>query len=456
VSWLLSEAVVRVQVRRALAVVRRSPAPVVALAVTWLASPVIVAWGMAPIGDVLAPALTDAGVVRALLTGLALPAAAMGSALALSLGGIAALGLQIATAPVRRRALVTATFLPTLVGAGLLVTPTAIALTFPLVEPSPGGPAACVPLAATLTAAAAAGGLAAEAVLRSVRGRRLAPLTVAAGAVVALALLLELLARAVAGGGAAASAAAAAAAIPLAVASALGWVELASRRPPVRPHAPRRRGCSVSLSAAPATVHIAAVVLLRRQEVRLALVAAAMFGVLGGAVGAGAPGGGAVAALLGGGSAVFAASLAPLAAGGRIESGYWAWRAGGCATTAAGWAAASSALVACAVVPAAVLGLGLGATPRVLPSLLALAVLACGAALAVGALLPRRSPCAFDDAASLAMLGTLAVVLAAVLSFLQGRLEAIGVPGAVAAVALLAAVGALGVVALATTARRRA
>lgn len=95
--------------------------------------------------------------------------------------------------------------------------------------------------------------------------------------------------------------------------------------------------------------------------------------------------------------------------------------------------------------PVAVLGLVLGAPAATLVPLLALAGLACGAALVAGAVVPRGSSGALEDAAALGLLAALTAALAGLASAAQPLLESARLPGPAATVLLFAGVAVLGV-----------
>jgi hypothetical protein len=79
----------------------------------------------------------------------------------------------------------------------------------------------------------------------------------------------------------------------------------------------------------------------------------------------------------------------------------------------------------------------------------AFAALAWASALAAGALVPRRSAGAGDDALALGAFAATAVVLGSAVAVTGSRLEAAGAPGAVAAGLVLVAASLVSVVVLA-------
>lgn len=454
-SWLLCEAVVRAQLRRAAAAARRDPMVAGVLLATWLAAPLAVARGARVAAEGLGPSLGDPEVVRAVAIGFALPSLAAGSALALSAAGVQSLGLQLATAPVMPRALAAATLGPTLVVAGLLVAPLAMSVALPLAAATPAGDAACLAVLAALLATVVVGGLIAEMALRAVRTGRALALVPAVAVLALLLALIELLARALAAGGVSMVVGTTLAACAIAGAGAPVLPALVAGRPPRRPSF--RPAAIRPLASAPplCTLQIAGRVLGRRQEVRLALGVGVVFGLAGGVTGTAGARSAAVGVLLGGASAVLAASLAPLAVGGRLEAARWAWRLGARGSTAAAWSAGGACLMVGVVTPVAVLGLLLGAPAATLAPLLALAGLACGAALVAGAVVPRGSSGALEDAAALGLLAALTAALAGLASAAQPLLESARLPGPAATVLLFAGVAVLGVGSLSALVLRR-
>jgi hypothetical protein len=418
------------------------------LVALWVTAPLIAVRVLDPAARALGPALVDVEVSRGLVVGLAAPAAALGAALALSTVGPSTLGPQVAASPVGRRALAVAALLPSLGVTTVLVAPVALAVSLSLVAHSAAGRPGCLPLSLVLGAAVACGAVMAESALRCVRRRRALPLIAIAAGGAVLVVLLELLARALTGGDLVALLAVGASAAVVGLAAVGAWVELLSSRPDRRSRRTTRATC-VPSRAGLAALRLATAVLVRRPDVRLAVVAGAGLGVAGTVAGTAMRQGAGAAALLGGGSAVVAAALAPLSAGGCITRAAWAWRVAGRCAGALGWSAASGALVGASVLPVVVLGLGLGAPPALLLLLGMAATLGWSAALVVGAALPRHEGDAAGDAAALALLGTLATALAGALSAAQSALEELGVPGTLAATAVLSIVSILGAGALA-------
>jgi hypothetical protein len=224
-------------------------------------------------------------------------------------------------------------------------------------------------------------------------------------------------------------------------AAALCLVELRASRPEA---AGRRRGRTLlpTPGGARALTLVSAVTLLwRSRELRLALVAASVFGVAGVAAGAATGAPTAAGTLLGGGACAIASCFVPLSVRGRVDAGLWLWRLTRRALVATAWASAALALVLAALLPVhllAVAGGGDGAAAAA--QVTGLAVLAWASALAAGSLVPRRSTGAGDDALSLGVFSVVTVTLGGAVALAGERLDTAGLPGAVAAgVALLAA-----------------
>ncbi len=441
---LLSDAVLRTQTRRLGAAVSRSRMVAVTAAALFLIAPVA-AWRVGrSVSGLLEGDTATLAVTRGLVLGLAVASAAAGAALGTAIPGRRALGFQIAAAPVPRAVAVAALALPAIGGATLLVGPTLVALAAALAWSSPGGAFAAVALALSFAAAAGSGAVAAEAVLHLVRqgGRsaRAAGGVVVAGAAAATAI--EGPAQALAQGGPVLLSSAVACAVA-AIGSGVAWVGLAAIRPEPRVAA-RRRPLVVPDGHPVAAVSGAALALLSRApDLRAALVAAASFGLVGLGVGlaAGAPA--SAALLLGGGACVVAAALVPLSARGRLDPGAWVWRAGARGIVAGGWAASSLGLVVLPLLPVGLIAL---VRPREAAAaaapVVALAVAAWAAALAAGAVVPRRAHGAGDDALSLGAFTAATVGVGSVATLAGPMLGRAGVPDAIAALLVLVAASA--------------
>jgi hypothetical protein len=420
----------------------------------WLAAPVA-AWRLgSALGAMLEPALAETSSARGLVLGLCVAGASLGAAFGVALPGPGALGRQVEAAPVARRALVLAATLPAAAGAFVLVTPNLAAVVLPLAAETPGGWASGVSLLVSISSAAIAGATLAEAALRLIR--RGSPRPGAAGLVGAFLLsvvAVESGARGLTGDGLAI--ALAAVTVGGAGLCAGGWLALASTRP-----APARRRRRAPLTTtyrrpAPAVLALACALLARSGELRLVLLSAAAFGVVGIGVGTAAGAPPAAGVLLGGGSCAIASCFVPLSVRGRIDPGAWLWRVARCSLLAAAWAAASLTLVAISLLPVQLVALARTTdTAGAAAQVSALAVLAWASALSAGALVPRRACGAGDDALSLAVFAAVAIAFGMAVTGAGARLDAIGVPGAVAVGLTLATASVTAVAVLAAMVRR--
>lgn len=437
----LSEAVIRTQLRRLGTAAARSRLVAVAAAGLWLIAPVAV-WRLGrSVGELLSGDTVTLALTRGLVLGLAVASAAAGAALAAAIPGRRALGSQIAAAPVPRAVAVAVLALPVVVGATFLVGPTLGALAAALALSSPGGLGAAVSLALAVAAAAASGAVAAEAAFRAFRRSRSLWHAVAGAAVAAMAaaIAIESPARALAQGGLVLLCSAIACALAAAGAGS-AWVGLAATRPEPGATAARRPLVAAERRPVAAASCAAFALLSRAPDLRAALVAAASFGLVGLGVGLGAGAPAPAALLLGGGACVVAAALVPLSARGRLDPGAWVWHAGARGVVAGGWAAASLGLVFLALLPVGVVAL---AHPRetaaAAAQVVALAVAGWAAALAAGAVVPRRAHGAGDDAVSLGAFAMATVAVGSVATLAGPMLGRAGIPDTIAVLLVLAA-----------------
>jgi len=466
-AWRLSRAVLRCQWRRAAGALGTAPLAGVTLLAVVVAAPIALARAGSALGATLAPALDDGATARLLTLAPMLAGAAGGAAVSLTSAGRRSLGLQLAAGPIGERAAFAACVLAPAGVVVALALPAAIALGASFGSAVPGGEAAGVGLVTVALAAAPVGAVVSEAALHSARGAwrgagyslllaiawigtgvlldspALGPLAPAAGALAGDVMPAVVLACAASTAGA----------------GVFVWLELAVRRPrrPVRSAALRRRRVRGPLAAA---LPLAALLLIaRRRDLRLCLLAAVAFGLGGVAIasGAGAPVPGPLH--LGAGSALLGAALVPLATGGIVLSGRWAWAT-----------APRSRLLLCAVVCAAadvillmslVPVLAAAATVSGLPRLALaqigfIALLLAGAARLAGALLPWREATMGDQLASFGAFAACAGGFSAVTGVAGPRLVAAGLPDALAAACLLSVATAVGLGALVLRVRRGA
>lgn len=450
-AWRLSRHVLRCQLRRLAAAARTWPLPAALAVAAVVASPVAAWRAGAALGSTLQPVLHDARLSQLLALGPAVAGAAAGAALAVTASGRPSLGPQLAALPVGARAALGATVVAPVAVALALGLPAALACGVALGVAAPGGAVAGVALVACGFAGATVGALAAECVVQDRPHRRwrtavrllaLAAAWVAAGSLQGAPLVGPPAAsgNALAGEGAALVALG----VLLLAASAAGasWLELAVRRPePVATigASSRRRVLGPPALALPLA---AAVLLGRRRDLRLALLAATGFGLLGVALaqrsGVPAPG----PLHLGAGSAMLGAALAPLVVGGVVGAGRWAWA---CAPRSrrvpcVALVAAAYALLLTSLVPV-LIGAALvsGVTPHAVAGTALVGVGLSAAAVLAGALVPWRGATMGDQVASFAAFAACAGGASVAAGAVGPRLVAVGVPGAVAAFLVAAA-----------------
>ncbi len=450
-AWLLSRHVLRCQRRRVVSALRAWPLAGALAPVLVAASP-LVAWraGRA-LGSLLQPVLDDAGLATLVVLGPISAGAAAGAVLCLTSPGNRALGSQLAALPVGARSLLVATVVVPAFAAAALALPAALAFAVAFGAESPGGPTAGVALVAGTLVGAATGAAVAESVLHAAAGERRRGVSGALAAAAAWGaagwLQQEPLAGPLALAGAALSGrgnAVAALGVALAAAVLYGaaWLELAARRServtPGRVARHRRRPGP----AVPALPAAAMLLLGRRRDVRLALLAGVGLGLAGVALAqrsrVPAPG----PLHLGVGSTLLAAAFAPLVVGGLLTTGRWAWAC-----------APRGRLLLCSVfVAAAQLAALVALTPVLTAAALVseaparavgeVVLVACGLAAAAalaGALVPWRGATMGDQMASFAALAACAGAFSVSIGTAGPRLAAAGIPDAAAAVALLAA-----------------
>jgi hypothetical protein len=439
---------------------RAAPLPG-ALALAALGAVPFAAWraGRA-LAAALEPLLDDPRLARLLTIAPVVAGATVGAAACVTTAGRRALGPQLAALPVGARAALAATALVPASAALALGLPAALALAVSFGAASPGGPVAGLGLVAAGVAGAAAGAATAESLLQARAGARLRSsvslLCLGTAWSGAGALLGSTLLGPVAHVGPALTGRSDAlpALVEVVLAAVVGgavWLELAVRRPEWTTAARPSRYRLVRGPLALALPLAAAILLVRRRDVRLAALAAVGFG-LGGvviAVRAGVPAPGPLH--LGASSTLLGVALAPLAVGGIASSGRWAWV---CAPRARVLPCAALALAAHAVVLAALLPV-LGASellseapsrPVGQAGFVTLGLAA--AALLAGGLAPWRAATAGDQFASFATFAVCAGLVSAATGVAGPRLVAAGLSDAAAAAGLLAvwAVVSLGAV----------
>lgn len=464
--WLLCRAVLRCQRRRVGSALRSAPLAGALLLVVAAVAPFALARAGAALGAMLRPALGDPAVTRALVLAPMLAGAAAGAALCIASTGRRALGTQLAAGPVGPRAALAACVLAPAAAVVVVGLPAVSALAVPVGSASPGGAAAGLALVGVGLGAAGIGATVAEAVAQLAGGacRGLAALVllgiawVAAGALGGTLALGPFTPAADALAGDAQPEVTVVAAVLTAGATALLWLELAARRVDRRSRSRRRP--SHSYVAGPFAVALpltAAALLGRRRELQVGLVAAVAFG-LGGVglvrwLGAPAP----APLQLGTTSALLGVALVPLAVGGALLAGRWAWA---CAPrrrmllSAGVCAVATAMLMATAGGVAAVAALLSGAPTRALAELCFVALLVSAAATVAGATVPWRGATMGDQIAAFCAFAVCAGSLSAATGLAGPRLVAAGLPDTAAAACLLGTMTALGLAAVALRLRR--
>jgi hypothetical protein len=410
----------------------------------------------ATIAGVLEPTLTDAAVARALVVGIVLVGLGTGAALGVVLPGPNALGPQLEAAPASALDRGTAVLAPpvalAVVGASVATLPLAL----PVAASAPGGVGSSPVLVGALVAAIATGGMAAALARAYHAAARPAVMVLAlvvtgcVGALGAVALLRA--GDALAGEAGPAGSAALVGLTATAAVLVWGGALLA----PPRPFAPPLRSRRLRGGAGRVATCAAGLLLLRRADLRAALVGAVLLGLVGIAVArlgaAPSPSG----LLLGTtGSALTAAPFA-LAVGGVIDDGRHVWRLAPVPAVplVLAWATATLigvgpplaiALTAHALEGGRVVDLGVA---------LGLAVVVWSCALTAGALVPWRRHGIADQALSLGMLGVGLGGMSLAASQLGPLLVERGAPPPAAGTALVGATIGLAVVALALGLRR--
>lgn len=398
----------------------------------------------------LEPALADQAITRALVVGIALVGLGAGAALGVVLPGPSGLGAQLATAPASAPDRAVAVLGPPVVLVVLGTSVVTLPLALPVAASAPAGIAAAPALVGALVAATATGGMAAW--LGRVLGpstcpgfgRLAAVVSAGVGALGAVAVLRAgdaLAGEASPVGSAALTALAATAAL-------LGWGRAVLA--PERPVAPPRRSRALRGGACVVAARAAFLLLLRRFDVRAALLGGVLLGLVGIAVArlgaAPSPSG----LLLGTTGAALAAAPCALGVGGIIGDGRHVWRLAPIPAVplALAWMTAAAVGLLPSLAVALTAWLVEGGRGADLGVSLALAVVVWSCALAAGALVPWRRHGVADQALSLAALGVGLGGMSLAASRLGPLLVAWGVPAAAAGTAILAATLGSGLAAL--------
>jgi hypothetical protein len=440
----LCDAVARCHARRLGKTVAAAPLPAALVAMFVALAPLALLRVGRAVGEELADVVGTGGVANALVLGPVLAATVAGAVLAVSLPGRSALGQQIAAGPCSdRTAIVAGLLVPALVGA-LAVLPSLVAACVALARQLPGGQTAGVALAVAAIAAVPAGAIVAEGALAAARGRRRRSLVIAGGALawgvtgaaLGVAPLGPLAPVGAALRGSGSAWLALAAACGAASALALAWATLAATRPEsrVRRSRPARRLVRGGRFAAPAAV---AVLLLRRDDVRLATAGALGFGAAGIGIAAASAAPAPAPFLLATTTALLGSILCSLAVCGLVLNGRWLWLGGPGDRRAIGLAAClvgltgSSAPVAvvgtCAMV---VSGTSWGAVGVVA----AVVIVGSATALLAGALVPWSSAGVGDQLTTFAALAAIAIATSLAVGLVAPRLVSLGLPDALVVV----------------------
>jgi len=434
----LYSAVARCHARRLGKTVATAPLPAAIVAILVVLAPLgLVRVGRA-VGGELAGAVGTGDVADALVLGPVLAAAVAGAALAVSLPGRPALGQQVAAGPCSGIATIGAGLLvPGLIGA-LVVLPSLVAVCVALASELPGGPIAGVALAVAGFSAVPAGAVLAEGVLAAGRGRRRRSLVIAGGA---LAWALTGLASGAAALGPLAPVGAAlrgsqsawfalAAACGAAAALALAWFPLAATRPEKRSRTARPARALVRGERFRVPVAVA-VLLTRRDDVRLATVGALGFGaagiVIAGAAAAPAP----TPFLLATTTALLGSILCSLAVCGVLLPGRWLWLGGPGDGRVISLAGCLVGLTGSAF-PVAILGVGAmvasGASWSAVGAVAAFVIVGSAAALLAGAAVPWRADEVGDQLTTFAAFGAVAIAMSLTVALVAPRLVSLGLP----------------------------
>jgi hypothetical protein len=440
----LCDAVVRCHARRLSKLVATAPLPAALVAVLVVVSPLALVRVGRAVGGELAGVVGTGGVADALVLGPVLAGTVAGAALAVSLPGRSALGQQVAAGPCGGIAAIVAGLLvPAFIGA-LTVLPSLVAVCVALARELPGGWTSGVALAVATIAAVPAGAIAAEGTLAAARGQRRRPLAIAAGALAWAATGAALgvaalgpvapVGAALRGSGSAWFALAAA--CGAAAALALAWAPLAATRPEKRERTarPARRLVRGERFPVPAAV---AVLLTRRDDVRLATTAALGFGAAGIAIAAAAAAPAPTPFLLATTTTLLGSTLCSLAVCGVILQGRWLWVGGPGDRRVIALAACLVGLAGSAF-PVAVVGTGAmvasGASWSAVGVVAAFVVVGSAAALLAGALVPWSAEGIGDQLTTFAVCAAIAIAMSLIAGLVAPRLVSLGLPPAVVVV----------------------
>jgi hypothetical protein len=461
--FALCDAVARCQARRLRETVAVAPLPAAIVVILVVLAPIALVRVGRAIGSELAGAVDTGGVADALVVGPLLAAAVAGAALAVSLPGRPALGQQVAAGPCTHLAAIASGLLvPGLIGA-LAVLPSLVAVSVALAHELPGGAAAGAALVLATVAGVPAGAVLAEGGLAAARGRPARSLAVGGGVIAwaatsagfptttpGAAVLGPVAPVGAALRGTGSAWPALAAASGAAVALALAWIALAATRPEKRwrVRGPSRNLVRGGRRAIPSAV---AVLLARRDDVRLAAVAAMGFGVAGTTIATSAAAPQPTPFLLATTTTLLGSILCPLVLCGVLLHGRWLWVGGPRDRRLVTLAACLVGLVASAlpvVVVGALATAVSGASLSALGVVAAFVLVGSAAALLAGALVPWNGEGVGDQLTTFAALAAVAIATSLGVGVAGPRLVSLGVPAAAVVVVVcgFSAVGALGAV----------
>lgn len=415
--------------RRALARrARAHPVWAAALGVAALCAPLGATAAGRPLGRALGPALLDPVVARAFMAGLVLTTLAAGLSLGLVVSGAGVLGGQVGSAPAS--VLDRAAAVLTLPLGGVMAVAIAVGLPagVPIVRAAPGGLASLPGVLLGLAGAVCAGGVL-SACLRARSSS--APATCVAAGLSFGATLLPAFVAADALAGRTHPATAMLVAATGAALSLSAWALLVAA-----PHEDRARGGGswpLPASRAGATAIAAGLLLLRRHDLRSALLGGMVIGVAGigiARLGSAPPPAAVLLATTGA-----AVTLAPcgLAVGGAVRAAEHVWSLVPDRGTIAGvWLFASAVVTSAPAVAVCLVALGVegGGSGGSVEIALALAAGAWGAAVLAGTIVPWRSAGLAEQAASLGACAVLWGSLSVLIALAGPRAADLGIPPA--------------------------
>lgn len=436
----LSRVMLTCLARRGWGAARRSPLAALSAVVLAVGLPPLLYRASVVVAAELGPALGDLDVARAALAGAALPCVAAGLALSAAAVNHCPSGHEIACAPVAEVDRAVATLVVPVVTLGLVAAPTALAVSLPLAQASPGGMAAAPVVLLALAGVVVCAGACAAAVRaawsKDGRVARGGLALVASGLATGVVSPLEPAARTLAGtAGVGWSLVLSGSTVAMGLAA---WALLGGRAG--SPYEGRGRSLLFSPRPAQAVLQAALAMLVRRRDMRSAALGALVIAIAGLVVARLEQAPPPLGALLAAAGALVALAPLGLAVGGATRDGRALWRTSPrpAAEVAAGWALASLVVTAGALACVTALALGVRALPpgdvgRV--TALCLGGWAC--ALAAGALVPWQRAGVAEQAVSLGVFGLVAAGASFVAGWVGPAASDLGVPPSIVAGALV-------------------